>query len=452
MIKKNTTLNLRKVLFLSASFLTLFVACKEEGFLNPPFAENTTSADFTDTIRIVTETEKGDTILADKISTGLAGVFRDSVFGLSTAAFNVQPLLPSNFLVFGEEDDVFICDSVILSLEYEGSYGDITKSQTLEVYRIDEQLEFSTSYYSNSIVAVQPAVLANHTFVPNLDSAVRVVKPNGFFGLDTISLSPQLRIPLDKALGTEILNSPAIDVATNSQFTAFFNGLRVSPINPGNLSFNEQAIIYYALTSTNSQMTIYYRSISTSNDTSRRAVDFPINSSSVRFNSFEHDYSGTPVETALQNSSYDAQHSYTLAMAGVQTLIKFPHLKNSFSDQKIVVNKAELVIPVANGSFSNFGFPENVIVATKDESGTLQFIPDFFEGITYFGGSFDAENQNYVFNISRYIQGVINGTENDNGLILLVSGSAVKADRAVIYGVDNLSGKITLNLYYSNTN
>ncbi len=446
-------LSLRKVVLLSASFLLIFFACKKDGALNPEFAENNTSILLNDSLTISTETEIGDTILADKIATGIVGVYRDSVFGKTISNVQVQPLLPSNALVFYGANDSFECDSIVLSLEYDGAFGDISKTASFEVRRIDELLDASNPYYSNHQTQVLPAILGSKTFVPNLDTNVQVIQPNAIGDLDTLSLSPQLRIQLDKALGSEILSkSGDVEVSDNANFVSFLKGLQISAVDPGTLGFNEQALLYFALTSSNSKLSIYYHSISPNNDTLKRTVDFPINSSSVRFNSFEHDYSNSEVNLALQNGTLDSSFTYTLAMAGVQTKIKFPGIVQALKDQNISINKAELVLPVADGSYAKNGFPESLIVASKTDDGALQFIPDFFEGFSYFGGTYNASTNDYRFTITRYLQGLINGTENENGLILLVSGSAVKGDRAVIYGPANMSNKIKLNLYYSKTN
>lgn len=443
--------SLRKALSLSASFLLLFSACKKEEISNTAFAENTIAFSFTDTLRVESSTVQGDSILADKISTGLVGIYKDSVFGKSIAQIHVQPLLPSNSLVFGQPGENLVVDSIVLSLEYNGFYGDKTKSQTIDVFRIDEQLESSTSYYSNTQVQTIASPLATKSFVPNTDSSVQILQPNQVGGIDTVKLNPQLRIPLDISLASEILSkSGQAEVSDNDNFTAFFKGLKIAAQDPGNLGNNENAILYFALTSTNTKMTIYYKTESNS-DTIPRSVDFPINSSSVRFTTFQHDYTGTPVETALQNTSFDAQHSYTIAMAGVESVIKFPTIKSFFKDDDKIINRAELIIPAASGSYANSGIANTVIIASRNENNQLQFIPDFFEGSSYFGGQYDASTNSYTFNIGRYLQGLINGTENEKGLTLLITGSAVKAERLVLQGADNPNGKIRLHLYYSNT-
>ena len=88
---------------------------------------------------------------------------------------------------------------------------------------------------------------------------------------------------------------------------------------------------------------------------------------------------------------------------------------------------------MADGSYAKFGKAASIIVATRSDDGALQFIPDAFENASYFGGTFIESENEYRFNISRYIQSYLNGGQNDRGLTVLVTGSAVKAERAVFF-------------------
>ncbi|MEQ8625333.1 MAG: DUF4270 domain-containing protein [Vicingaceae bacterium] len=449
-------LSLRKVIILSASFLLLLSACKKEGELNPEFAENTSFTFFTDSIKINTSTRESDSVLADRIATGLLGTYQDSSFGKTKSSIYVQPLLPSNTLILGEDDEELFVDSVIFSLSYNSWFGDTSVAQNIEVFRLDEELDADNSYYSSGSVNTLPTPLATKSFIPHPRTESVILLPNASGGIDTSAVSPQLRIRLDDALGTEILSkSGEAELSNNASFITFFKGLKISPNEQMMLNDNEKAILYFALTSSQTKMTVFYSAVNiNSGDTVKKLVDFPINSSSVRFNTFEHDFSNGAVQMNLSDGGKDSIYSYTQAMAGVETVITFPDLKQRFQDERIVVNKAELVLPVASGSYANFGLAQTMTLASRDASGLLQFIPDNdprLETPAYFGGSYIESENEYRFNIARYIQGYINGVENENGLTLLVTGSAVKAERAVILAQGNQGRKIKLNLYYSNT-
>lgn len=440
---------MRKAIILSASFLLAFSSCKKEGDLNPDFVENTSSSAFADDIKIETFNRKGNRLLADQISTALIGAYRDSAFGLSTASFYVQPLLPSNSLVLGEVGEQLLIDSVILSLEYSNFFGDSSFSQTIDVFRLDEALNSEELYYSDTSIAIQPALLGSKTFVPSPSTTTIFQQPNSTGGIDTIEADPQLRIRLDDAFGSEILSkSGQVEFSNNTAFTDYFKGLKVTP-NFNALNNNQNAILYFALTASETKMTVYYRAVDGSANTLKKSIDFPINTSSVRFSTFNHDFSQGAVNSILNDTS--SLFSYSQAMAGLETNIKFPDILNRFKNQNVVVNKAELVFPVVKGSYSEFGVANALILASKDENELLQFIPDFFESPEYFGGVYNPETASYSFNIARYIQQLINGKEEGDGLTLLVTGSAVKAERVVLGSAKNPNNKIKLNLYYSNT-
>lgn len=444
---------MRKVLLLSASFLLALGACKKDGELVPEFEENTTFSFFSDTTQIQTTVLKGQPVLADKIATGLVGEYRDSVFGYIKSNVYVQPQLPSNALIFKGVNETLTVDSVVLSLEYDSAYGNITIPQTFEVYRLDETLYLDTNYYSNATIQFQNTPLGSINFTPDLTTETVIIQPNNLGSTDTAELNPQLRIRLDNSLGEEIVSKQGgEELANDTNFVEYFKGLKITPAVSGALSDNEAAILYFRLTASNTKMTIYYNAINVNtNDTAYRAVDFPINTSSVRFNTFEHDYTMAAVDIALNNQN--SEYIYTQAMASIETNISFPNLKENFAG-KILINKAELILPTADGSYAEFGKSSKLILASRDDEGDLQFIPDALVNGEFFGGDLNVATEEYKFNITRYIQSYLNGAENENGLTLLVTGSAVKAERAVIFSENSLNSsdeKIRLNLYYTNT-
>lgn len=450
MISNNFFKSMRKAMFLSASFLLVFNACRKDGDLNPEFEENTINSVFTDTVTIESSTRIGDSVLADRIAVGLVGTYRDSAFGTVKSNIYVQPLLPSNAAVFGNVDETLIVDSVVFSLEYSSHFGDTTIAQTFDVFRLSETLDSETSYFSDTTIQSGSVPVGSITTSPKPNVTNTIIQPNSTGGNDTIAVSSQLRIKLDNAIGTEILSkSGQTEVSDNDNFTAFFQGLKLSPRDNGTLNNNEAAILYFGLTALNTKMTIYYKAINPANDSTKKSVDFPINTTSVRFNTFEHDYTNSAVETVLNNPGIPSMFAYTEAMAGVETVIKFPNFKSSFQG-KILINKAELILPVAGGSYDEFGVATAIVAASRNDLGALEFIPDAFENTDYFGGQYKESSQTYTFNIARYLQAFLNENISSEGLTILVTGSAVRAERSVFQSENNSGRKIRLNLYYTN--
>ena len=404
----NSFLSTRKVIILSASFLFFFLACKKEGELNPDFVDNLSAALYTDSVSIFSKTVTGEAFPSDRVATGLLGVYQDSSFGKTTASLYLQPLLPSNALLLSNPGEQIIMDSIILSLQYSSWFGDTTVLQTIDVYELDEGLNINTTYFSDTSINTLPTPLGSKAFLPRPRQGIRINQPNATDGMDTVALNSQVRIRLSDDLGNLIVSkSGGSELQNNENFTKFFKGIKLTPNVQGTLSNNEKAILYFALTASETKMAMFYRVVNTQNDTLNRLLNFPINSSSVRFNTFEY--------------------------------------------ERVLINKAELVLPVTSGSYAKFGYAQTLTLALKDASGNLQFIPDFFEGEQYFGGNFDASINAYKFNIARYIQGIISGSQKEEGLTVLVAGSVVRAERAVILAPGNEDKKIKLNLFYSKT-
>lgn len=455
-MKKNTLpQKLRKALLLSASFLLIFSACKKDGELVPAFQDSAIGSTFTDSVQIKTTTLVGDSVLADRIAIGLVGVYQDSAFGKVTSNLYMQPLLASNALIFFEQGtERFEIDSVVLSLEYTNHFGDTSIPQTFNVFRLDETLSAEDNHFSDTTINVIPTPIGTKTFSPTPNVEDTVLLPNTTGGTDTVAVDAQLRIRLDNSIGDEIIGkSGSTDLQSNDNFTQLFKGIKVEPVDNTSGNNNEAAILYFGFTASNTNMTIFYRTIDLSSGTeTKKSAIFPVNSSSVRFNTFEHDYTGSAVQDVLNNMNTTPNEAYTEAMAGVETLVEFPDLVSRFKG-KILVNKAELVLPVAGGSYDEFGVAETIVAAARDDNGALQFVPDAFESAEFFGGIHDESLNRYTFTITRYVQGVLNGTIPDNGLTVLVTGSAVKAERVIFLNENNTSGeKIRLNLYYTNIN
>ena len=78
-------------------------------------------------------------------------------------------------------------------------------------------------------------------------------------------------------------------------------------------------------------------------------------------------------------------------MAGVKTKLEIPNIKDIINDGNVVINKAELVLTLENGSEGNFDAAlASMSVVGIDANGDATFLPDFFEGLDYYGGNFDA--------------------------------------------------------------
>lgn len=378
---------------------------------------------------VQTTTVGADTIRTDETIFNLAGSYNDPVFGKAEASFYTQFRLLSNNVNFG--DPAFNqLDSIVLSLKYQGSYGKTTPL-TFRVYEISEQITKEKAYYSNSNIAVSTEVGSIENFIPKLTDSVNV---------GGVMLAPHLRIKLNNTWGEKFLSASGTpDLANNENFISFFKGLYVKSDN--NHAPGDGMILSFDLLSTVSKITLYYT------DTIPKTFDFVINENSARVNRFQQDYSGTEVATQLANPSENHEKVYVQSMGGVNTRIKFPDLSALFDDKTIVINKAELIVPVEE-DFGVFSPPARLDVVAIDPQGRKLIIADFIEGSEHYGGGYNATAQEYKFNIGRHLLRALRENLNYD-LQLLPSGAATNPNRAVLKGGAAPHKKMRIQITYT---
>ncbi|RZL05644.1 MAG: DUF4270 family protein, partial [Pedobacter sp.] len=296
---------------------------------------------------------------------------------------------------------------------------------------------------------------------------------------DTLKgVTPQLRIPLiNSVVQANILNSTFI---SGSDFVKIFGGLKVS-INK-TASSGPLGIAFFDFAGMNSKLELYFKKDKAGGGRDTVLAEFPISTSrNPVAATFTHNYTGTAVATQLSNPSVQYPITYLQGLAGVRTKISFPHLqKFANSVGKIVINKAELVVPISTGTDGlPFAAAKRLGLYRTDIAGQRQDITDrlYFAaqygdtagGDPFFGGYFDSLKKQYVFIVTNYIQQLLDGRETDYGTYLMVTPqseflyqtpSGSSAERVVIgSGAKNPAGtpinptnKIQLNIYYTKVN
>ena len=76
-------------------------------------------------------------------------------------------------------------------------------------------------------------------------------------------------------------------------------------------------------------------------------------------------------------------------------------------------------------------------------------MPDYFEGTSYFGGSFNANTNSATFRISEYMQDIIQGKLTENGLSLGITGGSYNAHRLIVNGPGVEDNRIRVEMTYS---
>jgi hypothetical protein len=399
-----------------------------------------------DTSTVLVHSVFVDSIKTDETARSMLGSYLDPVFGLNTISFATQVRLSSVTVNFGENP---VLDSIVLSLDYTtipaiaGSpmvaYGDTTTVQTIKVFELDEDLVFDTSYYSNYNVAFKPVALASK------DVSFR---PTDSIMVDTVLVKSQFRIQLSEEFGNSILNAPTSALDSVSGFMNFMKGLYIKPepVSTGG------AIVFFDLMSAISRLTIYYHN----DDEVKRSYTFLINAQCARFMNFDHDYSlGDPSFVAHLNgdTTLGAENFYLQSLAGVETRLSFPYIKDWATDQKIILNEAKLVFYNADTT-GGFSPPLELFLFELKEDGSFGLLDEQFEGVAYFGGYYRQSSAEYFFRMTQRIQKIISGDYDNTNYTIGVSGASLMPNRVVLTGYSpgsaaQFDSRIRLKIIYT---
>lgn len=415
---------------------------------------------FTDTLTLNAYSVLLDSIRTDSSSIFFTGSMLDPELGELSASMAAQLLLVTDTPDFGTNP---VIDSMVLSLMYAGYYGDTMDLQTFNVYELDEILDYPTDYYTDDVISHKSTLLATKTFLPRPTSGYFVPRMDTTStGADTLiidTLAAQIRLDLaslSPELGNKILNGQESDMSSNSHFVEYVKGLYITAekVNSGG------SISYFDLITLNSKVIIYYQ-----NDDSviQRTLHLNISSLSERLTTVDHNnYEDASVEFKEQvlekNYELGKNQLYLQCLAGVETIIKFPHIKSFNTEDIIIINRAELVLQIDVEKSEGYDPPVKLVLHRINEEGSLEFIEDEYVGEDYYGGEYNEENQEYRFRLTKHIQSLISDDSFiDYGLRLAISGSSTKADRLLLYGTnpDNtalFANRMRLEITYSIVN
>ena len=385
---------------------------------------------YTDTLQLHCHSEQIDTLYTKGLTTVLLGSMMDPVMGSTDANLFTQLHLSSTNQYFGDNP---VIDSVVLQLAYTGYYGDTTTMQTIHIHKLSDIMVDSLEYYQFSDLMVQGEDLANgYQFQPHPKTVHAVV------GHDTLTQAV-LRIPLSNSFGEQLATADSAIFSTPDAFKEYFHGLKISfeSVSQGG------AIGYFNPTSnTVTKLQVYYRETPNANP---MRYDFYITSDDVYFNQYLHNYTLGSADFTQQvldgNESMGQTQLYLQSMGGVRCFISFPDLMewaDGLKDENthLIINEAKLVIPTAESTPESDELPPPTSLALINLSttGTTSLLPDYFEGSNYYGGTYSSTKQNATFRISEYLQGVILGSDDSQGIYLSIAGASYNAQRWVIAG------------------
>ncbi len=381
----------------------------------------------------------------------LIGYLNDPIFGETEAVFYSQIRTGTSMVDFGGNPTL---DSAVIILPYNGFYGDLNSSFRLNVYELNEAMVDTARYFSDRTFAKKAQIIATKQFKarPNDSVLINVVRRGR---KDTVlNQEPQIRIPMNTAFASStFVNAPAGTYANQTALNEYFKGL-VFEIDKNQTTGAGGIIAVNAVNFNNARITFYYRTVTDGAlDTINNS--FFIDRVTAQSSKFTSNFAGTPVGTALANTSVNQSVGYIKPLNGVKTKITFPFLQNLKNQGNIAINKAELLIKIQPGSdsqpytvapfiYMNRGFMPsgNAIEVPDGDIFDLRFRNDF-------DGRYDPLEKVYRLNVTRLIQDLLTGKITDENLFLTLQNTATSAERLVINGGNAGVNSIKLRITYT---
>ncbi|MFZ1688981.1 MAG: DUF4270 family protein [Flavobacteriales bacterium] len=390
----------------------------------------------TDTISVLARTVTDEPVRTSALSRNVLGSYVDRQFGLLQAGIAVQVRLTSNSVGQGQNTTALVADSVVLSLVYDGLspvYGNLTP-QEFHVHELGEDLSASadTTYKSDRIPVTLQGDLMREKGVP--------ITPRPFEGphIGGDSLPAQLRLRLEDVFAQRLMSAwGTSDLENNTNFLLFLKGLVLS-VSPQTVP-GKGGLLNFPLEAGNSKLTLYYHDTTVGAEDTL-AYDFAINSNSARYTFVNRDFQQATdpgLLNVLADSTRGQKLDYLQTFGGARVVLDLPHIQDFANEGLDVVAKAELIMPIA-GDYVVENPPPSIIFAfRKNDEGEDTALPDQTSGIGQIGGLYDATAQEYRFNLTRYVQGLIQGDYPNTGLQIVPGFNGVSGNRAVFGGPEH---------------
>jgi hypothetical protein len=351
------------------------------------------------------------------------GYLNDPEFGQTTADvyFNVVPAV-RGVNPFVARDSVQAIDSVVLSLGYTAFYGDSNAVQTVQVFQIAQDSDFTDTalfrFDRSQDFTTTGGLLGNKSYsASQLNDSIRLIRRR-----DTTKAANVLRIPLSNSIGEYFQTFDTSQgnrggFRSDSIFFKLFKGLAIKSQSSGN------ALTYFDLRDpAKTKLTVYYQ-VKRNGKIDTASTDF-VHATNGQANIIRRSIAGSAFETNITGNNRERIYLQSSPGTGSSSAsIKIDAL-DAFENS--IIHRAELIVPKVTVSGVNeniFSRPSSLYLDRKRASNdsALFFAKDIFDltgNLTpRFGGVIDADNS-YRFNITRHVQDIVTGREQNDSLRL----------------------------------
>ena len=324
-----------------------------------------------------------------------------------------------------------IIDSMMLSLRISKIVGDPEFNPTIRIFELSDTLSLDSLYYSNES--------PDRYYDPAIELASQEIDLN-----DTIISIKISNADLFKRL-TDAPDTVFNDVV---EFWDLFKGLYITTDDVeegGN-------ILYIETEHDDTGIDVYYRDDFEETKTLRLYM----NPYTPRVNLYYNDFTDSRAISFMDSADQYDTLMFVSSMAGLDTKIYIEDFETwrNVDSMPVAINNAELYIPVADTLLTNESsdnYPSQLLLFALNENGVFDYLHDSRIDATgnYFGGSYDVEEDAYIFNIGMHLQSYIEGDIDNLNLILVSLNNATTTERVILNSAYAKDRKMELKITYT---
>ena len=453
-------------LFASALMIT---ACTDGTIIgNDLIGNEVIELDFNDNLEFSGQTTLGDSVATYRLTTThqtyMLGQIDEPIFGKYSSDIYFGMNFNATFPDFSNS----VIDSVILDLEYDsiGFYGESNVIHNFEVFEVVEDIFSNDTIYSNQSFETEMMPLASVSMNPDRFLPIDIKFREE--GVDsTITLSPRLRIRLDDAFGTKLLEDSAAQVSVED-FRENFKGLYIKSTTEGSsmigLNFNENPDFNDGI----ARLHVYYTQTQSNGEETLEEYSYLMRAATS--STFVHDYEGSEVGNAIGDTMIGDEFLFCHAMAGVNAELNFPDINflDNNNEDTIIINSAQLVLTVNEdeSQFLTDDYPSlsQFLLSKENEDGDgrvliddatkdgiditvgLQILDGVVRETTLESGEIV---KTVTFNVTDFVQNLLKNDITSEKLTISPVGRSESPRRTVFYGAKHPEFPAKLRIAYT---
>ena len=377
----------------------------------------------------------GDSLETAKYDNFVLGSYKDQYFGKIIPSIYTSLILPDSYI---DMPNIGTVDSVVLCLSYAGAFAkdSSVKSMTMkvDVFELSEKIDTNKKYSSDSFATKSYAIFSGNVLVNPSQSVI----------INNDTLNPHLRLKITGDFFNRIKNA---QYSSKEEFQEAFKGLKIT----AKCSDNNGMLAYINMKSNLSGLRVYYHA---ANEKSKYlTLGFP--TSTGKLMHLNYDYSGSNLaglntKTRTKDTVITNDYIYLACLGIAENKINIEGLMSWYNQDSIkgaVINRAELILPVADINPNNNTIPASINCFRK-ENGKFYYISDEIASYNWLGNKYDPNIKAYRLDITSFLQNYLIGTYPDCVLYLVPDGRMSTAKRVILSG-PNSNNKPKLNIIYS---